>query len=271
MTSEVFIRHASQDKSADGVRGKPLVKTVVELDLKGYSDIARELEEHFSAEIVAKFNDQIQSFVDMGLRAVSIPREQAVMATTGDGAILVFDRAEYAHRFAEAMHAATKEHNVTKTVALAQRWFRIGAATGDITMETSGGEKKIAGTTIANAVRLEAAAHIGELLIDVATFEALPPVLQVKYGGEEEVTGKRHEKFRVRRCVMVGGIAETTTEPQGPRGSTANVSDSGALKIWREKLEYLEQHYAITSSPAQKFELKYQIQEAKDKISELGS
>lgn len=247
------------------------MKTVVELDLQGYSDIARELEEHFSAEIVAKFNDQIQSFVDAGLRAVRLPREQAVMATTGDGAILVFDRAEHAHYFAEAVHAATKEHNATKTIVLAQRWFRMGAATGDIAMEIVGGEKKIAGTTIANAVRLEAAAHIGELLIDVATFGALPPALQIRYGGEEEVTGKRHEKFRVRRCVMVGGITEIRAEPQDTRESKANVSDSGALKIWQEKLEYLEQHYAITSSPTQKFELKYQIQEAKDKISELGS
>ena len=63
------------------------MKTVVELDLRGYSDIARELEEQFSAEIVAKFNDQIQGFVDVKLQAVSIPREQTMIATTGDSAI----------------------------------------------------------------------------------------------------------------------------------------------------------------------------------------
>lgn len=65
-------------------------KTVIELDLKGYSDIARELEEHFSAEVVMQFNEQIQTFVDAGLKATETRREEAVMATTGDGAILVF-------------------------------------------------------------------------------------------------------------------------------------------------------------------------------------
>ena len=53
-------------------------KTVIELDLKGYSDIARELEEHLSAEVVMQFNEQIQTFVDAGLQATESRREETV-------------------------------------------------------------------------------------------------------------------------------------------------------------------------------------------------
>lgn len=178
-------------------------KTVVELDLKGYSDIAREIEEHFSAGMVRNFNEQIQTFIDAGLNAVKAPRDKVVCATTGDGAILAFDNAEDAHRFAEAVHKATEEHNAQKTVPSTKRWFRIGAATGDIAIETTDGIKKIAGVSIAVAVRLETASRTGELLIDTATFAALPAELQELYGKQEQVPGKRKETFQARRCVMI--------------------------------------------------------------------
>ena len=45
---------------------------------------------------------------------------------------------------------------------------------------------------------------------------------------------------------------------------------SGALVIWREKLDYLQQQEAITADAAQKFALKKQIEEAQQKIRELG-
>jgi len=127
-------------------------KTVIELDLKGYSDIARELEEHFSAEVVMQFNEQIQGFVDAGLKTTGTRREETVMATTGDGAILVFDDPATAHLFAEAVHEACRIHNHGKSVPAARRWFRIGIATGDLVLETIG--REMAGSVIARAVRL---------------------------------------------------------------------------------------------------------------------
>lgn len=46
---------------------------------------------------------------------------------------------------------------------------------------------------------------------------------------------------------------------------------SGPLTIWKEKLEYLREQETITADPAQKFELKKQIEEAELKIRELGA
>ena len=50
------------------------MKTVVELDLKGYSDIARELEEHFSAEIF--FSSRLIAFFSRLIAFESVPPAQ---------------------------------------------------------------------------------------------------------------------------------------------------------------------------------------------------
>src|SRR5262245_651116 len=111
-----------------------MIKTILDLDLVGYSSIARVYEQGSSAESVADLNAQIQGFVDRGLAAVRLPREKTVMATTGDGAILAFDQPSQAHSFAEALHAAAREHNAPRTELSAKRWFRVGAATGELVM-----------------------------------------------------------------------------------------------------------------------------------------
>jgi len=243
-------------------------KTIVELDLKGYSDVARELEENLSAEVVMHFNDQIQAFVDTGLRAVNLHREDAVMATTGDGAILALDSPSIAHRYALAVHDACRLHNHEKTVASAKRWFRVGIATGELAIETNAGVKRMAGSVIARAVRLETASNVGEILVDIETYAGLSDQQKSLYGPEETIHGKRDEVFAARRCVAVPGIGVAPAPPARARSVPAK--PSAALKRWTDKLEYLQEQLAIVTSPAQKFELKSQIAEAKEMIEELG-
>jgi class 3 adenylate cyclase len=187
-----------------------LVKTVLELDLVGYSDIARVYQQGHGSSWVADLNRQIQDFVDGGLRAVGANRAATVVKTTGDGAILVFDEAGQAHEFAQAVHQATRHHNADKTEASARRSFRMGAATGEITLvPLDGGGRDIAGTTIAVAVRLEAASRPGELLIDLATYDRLPVKWKRQYGPQEDVAGKRDERFQARRSVMIPAGGES--------------------------------------------------------------
>ena len=121
-----------------------MVKTVVELDLAGYSDVARELEDHLSVAVVMSFNDQIQTFVDDGLKQVGVLRQDAVMAQPGDGAILVFDHPETAHKFATAVHNSCRTHNDARSTPSAKRWFRVGIATGELVMEGGSDTVKVA-------------------------------------------------------------------------------------------------------------------------------
>jgi class 3 adenylate cyclase len=180
-----------------------MIKTVVELDLVGYSTIADDLDQALGVETSPKLNAQIQKFVDQGLKAVGAERSRTVMQTTGDGAILVFDNPASVHRFAEAVHVATREHNKSKNKAIGKRVFRIGIATGELVMEPQpGGGYEIAGLTIARAVRMEAKAKPGEVMVDTDTFEGLPPEEQKRYSSREIIRGKREEKFDAYRCVL---------------------------------------------------------------------
>jgi class 3 adenylate cyclase len=207
-----------------------MIKTVLELDLVGYGMLARELQSAWGPRAVTDLNRQIQGFVDEALSAVGLPRDETVMVTTGDGAILVFDQAAAAHHFAESLHAAVRAYNIDPEGAGRPggggRWFRTGAVTGAIDMQPRpGGGYDIAGEPIGRAVRLETAARPGELLIDCPTYEALPGSARRCYGPEEEVFGKRGECFLVRRYpILLGSPVEahaTTGWRPGDRLSVA--------------------------------------------------
>jgi class 3 adenylate cyclase len=246
---------------------QPMKKTIVELDLQGYSDVARELEDHFSAELVMRFNEQIQTFVVEALGVAKVLAKDAMMATTGDGAILIFDAPSVAHIFAEAVHDITRLHNYEKKVAAAQRWFRIGIATGDVAIKDLGGEKRMAGSVIGRAVRLEAAAQIGEILADAETYAGFSREQRARYGAEEQIPGKRNELFPARRYTVVAGLVIPAVAGPGDSGTT---KPAAAIKKWQQKLDFLQEELAIVATPAQKFEIKCQIEEAKEKIAELG-
>ncbi len=167
------------------------------------------------------------------------------------------------------VHEACRVHNHGKSVPAARRWFRIGIATGDLVLETLGATRKMAGSVIARAVRLEAAANIGEILADTDTYAALPREIQARYGAEERIAGKRDEKFPARRCVIVPGLHTAAADSKG-NPSAGGGQGTPALTMWEKKLSYLEEQFAIVSGAAQKFELKCQIEEAREKIREFG-
>ncbi len=180
-----------------------MIKTVLELDLIGYSKIAADLENNLGVVTSPMLNKQIQDFVDVGLKAADVSRPDTVMATTGDGAILVFDQPAKAHVFADAVQQATRTHNTPKPPGTGKRVFRIGIATGDLVMQpkpTCGHD--IAGMTIARAVRLEAKANPGGVLCDSKTFAGLTAAQKKRYSGLETITGKRDETFEAHRCIL---------------------------------------------------------------------
>lgn len=65
--------------------------------------------------------------------------------------------------------------------------------------------------------------------------------------------------------------AAPTTAAPGPKPTPAAPSPTpGALVLWQEKLDYLQQQEPITTGAEHKFALKKQIEEAKQKIREHG-
>jgi internalin A len=199
-----------------------LIRTVVELDLRGYSSVAFDLEAQLGEEAVARLNDQVQEFVNAGLSFIRKTRDEVVLGTAGDNALLVFDKAEQAHHFVAGVNAATGTHNAGKPMP-AQRRFRYGAATGKIVLRSQAGRREMAGTTIIRAVRLEAAGRPDHCLIDSATYAGLPPELQVLYSPETIVTDKNQVEYRAHRWVL--GEEEEAPPRPGVEAKATKVFD----------------------------------------------
>ena len=237
--ANVDVRKSSRPISSVSAFSMPSVqvglseKTVVAVDLIGYSSIVRSLEPGASPQAFADLEKEILSFVR---RAAALQAAQEYdLITTGDGAILVFAVAEGAHRFGKSLQEAGSAHSVAAPVASSQRWFRVGIATGALSDLESAGRRSYSGITIATAVRLEAVGRAGELVLDMRTWAALPPALRALYGPEEKVRGKRDEEFLVRRYQVVLQAPEiVSTEPS--RSSSWNKRSEVLHLI--EKLEF---------------------------------
>jgi class 3 adenylate cyclase len=189
--------------------GEPVIKYIVDLDLFSYSDISNYLEQSLGARAIQVLNKQIQGFVVQALKRVGERLEHLPIARTGDGAIIAFDSVTAAAGFAEAVHIVAEEHNEGKSLDVARRHFRVGVAKGEIILEgeyTPGGELKnysMSGTAISKAVRLEASACTGEVLICVDTYEDLSEQMREQYGSSETIKGKRKEIFQAHRRKVV--------------------------------------------------------------------
>lgn len=72
-------------------------KTILEMDLVGYSDLARMLEENLDVGAVKALEEQILQFIDYGLTEIGLQRNDIVIDTAGDNAILMFDDAATMH------------------------------------------------------------------------------------------------------------------------------------------------------------------------------
>jgi class 3 adenylate cyclase/tetratricopeptide (TPR) repeat protein len=248
-----------------------MIKTVLELDLVGYSTIAAMLQDGDDVETVAKLNQKIQDFIDTGLQAVGLPRDKTVLKTTGDGAILVFDKPSQAHDFADAVQQATRAHNAKKPPGIGKRVFRVGIATGDYVKEDKP-DGDGAGMTIVHAVRFEAKAKPGEVLCDPETFAGLTAKQKRLYSGRETITGKRDEKFQAHRCTLnPDGVADAVFfTAQKSEGSKTETAPSPAVAVWKKKLDFLLVEQAKAHEGAARFKLQEDIDDAKAKIRELG-
>ena len=205
---------AATETGAEDSGGVMMRRTVAVVDMVAYSSIAKLLEENISAASVAELNRQIQGFMNRALAQVEDQQGYCRLALTGDGIILLFERAEDAHCFASHVHRFAREHNDERSLSTAERWFRVGIATGDVSSSACSGEMpQYAGITIANAVRLESAAEPGEILVDRDTYDGLAAETKKLYGPEETVHGKREERFRARRCCVTPKTE--AVEPEG--------------------------------------------------------
>lgn len=196
--------------------------TAVLVDLVGYSDMSRLLEDSLGVQATLSLNQQVQRLIGDALSEAGGTAADNVVMTTGDGALLTFTDPDRALDFAVRLNRCAARHNAGVTEPRARRVFRVGISTGEIAVDPDTGSP--AGMAISRAARLEAKADPGGVLIDSESWNAASDILKAAYIGPEDISGKRDEHFEAYRAqVDPEGLAhaaywtdaKTDTSPEG--------------------------------------------------------
>lgn len=206
--------------------------TAVLVDLVGYSDMSRLLEDSLGVQATLSLNQQVQRLIGDALSESGGTAADNVVMTTGDGALLTFSGPDQALDFATALNKCAARHNAGVTEPRARRIFRVGISTGEIAVDPNTGSP--AGMAISRAARLEAKADPGGVLIDSESWNAASGERRAAYNGPEDISGKRDEHFEAYRAqidpdgkahaaywVDAKGEIATNLANQGDAGSTA--------------------------------------------------
>jgi hypothetical protein len=154
---------------------------ILRFDFVGSKRVTDTLSDFAGSDGIRGYTDKIGELRDKALETV-IQNNQSnnirVLREEGDGAYVIFDDANHAHKFAQNLHCNEK------------RWmFRIGAAIGEINEEQG---KQPVGRPISDAQRLEAhGAECGGFCIDQATYDALDEDFKQNYS-KKDVKGKNY-------------------------------------------------------------------------------
>lgn len=181
--------------------------SAVSLDLAQYGRHASIIYNYAEAEGIYALNRKIRDEIERVLDIEGISASEVSIINTGDGALMIFhstlgSTAEKAMRFSEEFLKSFNQQN-DRLDRDNQLHFRFGICSGIVAMQQS----RVRGTEISQcyagglslgvAVRLQSAAKTGEILASRATWDQLPELYQRKFGEEQSISGKVHEKAQI--------------------------------------------------------------------------
>ncbi len=199
--------------------------TAVLVDLVGYSDMSRLLEDSLGVQATLSLNQQVQRLIGDALAEAGGTAADNIVMTTGDGALLTFTHPDTALHFTERLHRCAARHNAGVTEPRARRIFRVGISTGEIAVDPDTGSP--AGMAISRAARLEAKADPGGVLIDSESWNAATDERKAAYHGPEEISGKRDEHFGAYRAqIDADGLAHAAYWTENKAQADAALQDA---------------------------------------------
>ena len=104
-------------------------------------------------------------------------------------------------------------------------------------------------------------------------FEKLIKAIEYQFGKRETMNEERKETMiqnYQRSGDNMGGNKTVNNYYAANNTANTNNINTEAIELWKERLAYFQHQEAIASDPAQKFQLKKQIQQCQQKIQELG-
>lgn len=97
------------------------------------------------------------------------------------------------------------------------------------------------------------------------------PLSQMNKADRDEAWVRICKEIKKASAAPAGTAGSSPKPPSGAASSSAPSAVGGpALKVWQEKLDYLLEQEAVVSDPNQRFQLRKNIEEARQKIRELG-
>lgn len=145
-------------------------------------------------------------------------------------------------------------NSLVKDADLARQWQQAARHTAAVEMELGG--------------VYQAARYGGQRDYRILAIRGLSDIVGFKRSGAW-TSYACHSAAAFAHALIKSGIivpTKTTTPPS----TTPDDAQGEALKMWQERLTFLQREEAIVAGAAQRFELKQQIKEAKAKIQELG-
>ncbi|MBI1785763.1 tetratricopeptide repeat protein [Candidatus Sumerlaeota bacterium] len=182
---------------------KPVRRAIVVVDLSRYTEIVHSIEvgQKMGPQATRFLQGQIQELIRRAVEIIGIDFRRCFIKGTGDGAILQFDSAIAAERFAVVLHEISHAEHCKKAARdVERRSFRVGICTGDVILVPH----DICGLAVSYATRMEQAARTGQIVIDIDSWARLPAERQTSYGPIEVLQIKSHDQaFEARRCAVV--------------------------------------------------------------------
>ncbi len=224
----------SQHLGQSDQRAKVVRSTFFFADFKGFTERVRILEKTAGHQAAAEMKRKVAQYVEEAFRRLEgeiKPADYQLIDTAGDGFFFHFRLAKDAFRFAEALQQITAAHNSQVTDEIAEHWFRVGAATGDVAWD----EGKPVGNVVNVGSRLQAASTGGDFVIDQATYDALAPEIRQQFGPKEIIRDKHDKTYDVYRTAFGRMLAPLPVS--NPANSTMTAfastptSDSQPIKI----------------------------------------
>jgi serine/threonine protein kinase/formylglycine-generating enzyme required for sulfatase activity len=191
----------SKQSGLSDQRSQVIRSTFYFADFKGYTERVRILEKTAGHQAAAELRRTVVQYVEDTFRQLESeikPADYQLIDTAGDGFFFHFRQARDVFRFAETLQQNTAAHNSGVTDEIAEHWFRTGAATGEAAWD--GG--KPVGHVVNVGSRLQAASAGGDLVIDQATFDELPPEMQRQFGPKEVIRDKLDKTYEVYRTAF---------------------------------------------------------------------
>jgi class 3 adenylate cyclase len=191
----------SQELGLSDRPSKVLRSTFFFADFKGYTERVQILEQTAGPQAAVELRYKVAQYIEETFHRLKTeikPSDYQLIDTAGDGFFFHFREAKHAFLVAEGLQKLTSAHNAEVTDDIAKHLFRTGAATGDAAWERG----KPVGHVVNVGSRLQSASTGGDLVVDQATFDALPHEMRQQFGQKEIIRDKHDKAYEVYRTAF---------------------------------------------------------------------